>query len=181
MAKPDFLKYLTPKTIINLSVILGFLLFVIPTLLFLGGEVAQRAASIRAQREQIDIHTRMISELTEFREASAEVKSAMIDLQTTIPPRERLFSFPQNVEQLGSDLGLAANVNFAGKEVPATGDTAGNNMFTITSKGSFDSTLSFIEAMEERREFLVSLESIDITKLEGQFNATIGGLVFFYD
>ena len=181
MAKPDFLKYLTPKAIIHLSVILGFLIFVIPTFLFLGSEVKQRAASIRTQRVQIDTHTRMIAELAKFREASAEVGYAMADLQTIIPPRRELFSFPQDIERLGLGTDITANVNFVGKETPAMNDKAGSNMFTVTSKGSFDSTFQFIRALEERREFFVSLGSINMVKIEEQFNSVINGLVFFYD
>ena len=181
MTKPDFLKYLTPKAIVNLSIIVGFLVFVIPTLLSLGGEVRQRATSIREQRMQIDRQTRMIAKLAEFREASSEVETAMADLQSIIPPREKLFSFPQNVERLATGAGATADVNFIGKESPATEDEAGSNTFTVTGKGNFDDTLELISALEKRREFFVSLDSINMTRLEGQFNTVINGLVFFYD
>lgn len=181
MTKPDFLKYLTPKAIVNLSVIVGFLIFMIPTLLSLGGEVRQRAAAIREQRVQIDRQTHMIAKLAEFREASSEVEAAMADLQLIIPPRERLFSFPQNVERLAAGVGATADVNFVGRESPATESEAGSNIFTVTSKGNFDDTLKLISALEKRREFFVSLDSINMTRLEGQFNTVINGLVFFYD
>ncbi len=143
--------------------------------------MGQRAASIRAQRIQIDTHTRMITKLAEFRETSAEAEDAVANLQTIIPPREKLFSFPQNIEQLGLSVDVAANANFVGKERPATNDEAGSNMFTIKGRGSFDNTLQFIKALEERRGFLVDLEFLEVVNLEGQFNSVINGLVFFYD
>jgi len=181
VAKSDFVKYLTPKAIINLSIIVGFLIFVISILLFLGNEVGQRAASIRAQRLQIDAHTRMIAKLAEFREASAEAESATADLHTIIPPREKLFSFPKNIEQLGLSVDVAANADFVGKEKPATNDEAGSNMFTIKGTGSFDNTLRFVKTLEERKDFLVNLESFEVINLEEQFYSVINGLVFFYD
>jgi len=177
VAKLDFLKYLTPKAIINLSVVLGFLVFVIPTLLFLGNEVEQRAASIKAQRVRIDTHTRMITKLAELREASVEAESAMLKLRTIVPPRDRLFSFPRYMEKLGSDSDVLASVDFTGKETPATVDKAGSNAFIIAGSGS----LKFMENIEASGEFFVSSESVDIVRLGEQFNSVINGLVFFYD
>ena len=181
MAKLDFLKYLTPKAIINLSVVLGFLVFVIPTLLFLGNEVEQRAASIKAQRVRIDTHTRMITKLAELREASVEAESAMLKLRTIVPPRDRLFSFPRYMEKLGSDSDVLASVDFTGKETPATVDKAGSNAFIIAGSGSLNDTLEFMENIEASGEFFVSSESVDIVRLGEQFNSVINGLVFFYD
>jgi hypothetical protein len=182
VAKPDFLKYLTPKAIINLSIVLGFLIFVIPTLLFLGNEVEQRATFIRAQRVKIDAHARIIAELAELRKASTEAEQAMLKLQTIIPTRDRLFSFPKHVEELGSNNNLVASINFTGRETPAIADKAGDNAFKITSGGSFNNTLEFIENIEASWDFFVSLESIDMVVGTGeQFNSTINGAVFFYD
>lgn|GEM_PF-2811898 len=181
MARLDLFKYLTPKAIVNLSVILGLLVFAVWTLIFLGNEIESRSSLIREERTEINTRARMIAELAELREESVEAETATLVLQSVVPTRDKLLLLPKHVEQLGSKSEITANVSFTGKEVLATEGGAGNNAFRVGASGSFNNTLEFIESLESTEEFFIKLESIDIVRVDRIFNTTISGLVYFYD
>lgn len=179
MAKIDLSKSLTPKAILNLLVILGFLIFVLWILLFLGGEIKQGALDVGQKRAQIDSRIAAISRLTELRQEAEEASSALKSLQNIVPIRDDLLSVPRYVERLASGSNVTASFDFTGAEQAPEGDRAGSSSFKIIAKGPYPDLLSFIGGLE-RGDFFITINSIEITiQGDGTFGANIDGLVYF--
>lgn len=181
MAKSEFAKYLTPKAIINFSVIAGFLMFIIPTLIFLGKEVDERASTLRVNREKVGGESSTIARLASLKSASAEAEAGLAVMQKLIPPRDRLFSFPDYLEEKGDASRVTVNFDFAGGESPSGEGSAGNSPFRIASTGPFDNIVRYIESIENSNSFFVKLGAVDFTREGTQFSSGIGGLVYFYE
>ncbi|MBU2101625.1 type 4a pilus biogenesis protein PilO [Patescibacteria group bacterium] len=181
MTRPNFLKYLTPKAIINLSLIVGFLTFAIFTLFSLGNEVEERSSLLRAQRATIDSRTNMISRLAELRKTSVEAQSAMEVLRGALPPKAELFSFSDYLKEVGAKNDVGVEFSFTGGETLSSPDNAGYNPFRIVNNGSLNNISSFIQNIEDSNKFLVRITSVDVSQVKDTFKSTIEGLVFFYD
>jgi hypothetical protein len=181
VAKPDFSKYLTPKAIVNLFLIGGFLVFIIPTLIYLGQEIKERSSSLKAERVEIDLRSKSISRLAELRKASEEAAVAGEKLELLLPPRDELFSFTDYVKQLAGQNGVVANLDFSGTETAPTETSAGSNGFQLAASGRLNNIISFIEALESGNRFFSSLEGVEVTEIGAEFSAVLNGLVYFYD
>ena len=181
MTKSNFGKYLTPKTIINLSIILGFLVFIIPTLLSLGSEVQNRAEALRNQRASVTTRSESIARLAELKRSAEEASGALQVLSDLVPPRDELFSFPDYLSELGEKTRIETNFTFIGEQRAQDGGRVGSSSFRIDNVGSFNGILSFIQNLENGPKFIISLNSVDIVKTDSGFKSTAGGNVFFYE
>lgn len=179
MAKLDFSKYLNSKGIINLFVILGFLVFIIPTLITLGKEISEESQNLAKERARISSLSQTIGRLAELRESAKQADEALSKLQGALPQRDDLFSFPRYIEADGRKKNLALTTSFTGNEVDPTGNSAGISSFKISGVGSFTDTLRFIQDLELGKTFFVNLTSIDVTQSEESFKSSINGSVFF--
>ncbi|PIR98043.1 MAG: hypothetical protein COT89_01200 [Candidatus Colwellbacteria bacterium CG10_big_fil_rev_8_21_14_0_10_42_22] len=181
MTEFNFSKYLTPKTIINLSIIVGFFVFIVPLLVSLGGEVEDRAESLRQERGRIASRSESISRLADLRKTADEAKSAYVVLQNILPQREELFSFSDYLESISKSNGVNTQFSFTGEETSSGPDAPGQSAFRVVNNGSFQNILSFIKDIENSNKFLVKLSGVDLTGSGKEYRATISSLVFFYD
>jgi len=180
MAKIDAGKYFTPKVIINLSVLLGFLVFITMVLSFLGKEIKDKAQQIQDQRAEIESRINSISRLAELSAAAKEAEPALNELNSLLPKRDELVGFPRYISTLASESIVGEHFNFIGGEVAPTETEAGHGGFTLSITGSYASTLNFLEKLEKGR-FVIRVTNLDIVSGSGSFKADIQGLVFFRD
>jgi Tfp pilus assembly protein PilO len=181
MAKIDLSESLTPKAIVNLLVILGFLIFMTWVLTFLAGEVNDGAADVKQKRGQIDNRIAAVERLAELRGESKEAGPALDVLDNILPARDNLLSLPRYIEDLGLSNRVTATFDFTGNEVSPEGGRAGNSSFKIIANGSYFDVISFIKDLEAG-DFFISLEVVDMTvQKDNTFGANINGVVYFHD
>lgn len=182
MAKVDAGKYFTPKVIINLSVLLGFLVFISLVLSFLGKEIQDKANRIRDQRAEIGLRINSISKLAELSAAAKEAEPALEELSSLLPKRDELVVFPRYIDTLATESSVDDRFSFKGDDIDPTETEAGHSSFTLSVTGSYSNVLTFLEKMEKGR-FIIKVESFDVVlqRDESGFKADIQGLVFFRD
>ena len=182
MVKIDFGKYFTPKAIVNLFVLFGFLIFIAIILSSLGNEIESKAEAIRDQRAQIESRIRSISKLAELSDSAKEAKPALEEINSLLPNRDELVSFPRYISNLGAENNVTAAFNFRGEEVPSTEMEAGYSGFYLIITGTFPNVVSFLENLEKGR-FIVRVDSFDVVlqRASSDFQADIIGSIFFRD
>lgn len=182
MTKVDLGKYFSPKTIINLSVLLGFLVFVSMVLFFLGQEIQNKTQQILAQRAEIESRINSISKLAELNTAAKEAEPALAELNALLPKKDELVAFPRYIDTLARESGVDDRFDFRGEEIPSTETEAGYSGFSLSIKGSYGNILNFLEKLEVGR-FIIRVEIFDviIERDDNSFTADIQGSVFFHD
>jgi len=180
VANSELSTYLTPKVILNYSLLVGFFIFIGAIVSFLGGEIRSSSDSLSSNRTEIDRRIKVVSNIAELRGQTAEVDTAIVELRKVIPERNQIFSFPRYLEGLASQSSVAIGFNFSGDTVESTNSSAGNNDFRVSIRGNYSDVIGFIDKLEQGT-FLVNLESIDVTKLDTEFSAGVGGKVYFYE
>lgn len=178
MAEIKLGKYFTPKIIINISIILGFLIMVAWLLSVLADEVQSKSQSVQEHRLEIASRIRAISELAELREDAREAQPAIELLNNTLPKRDELVTFPRYLDTIARENNVTLRFNFVGEETPPEENKAGQSPFTITIAGNYANVISFIEDLEGG-EFLLRLDSFNITLERSGFDVELTGSVYF--
>src|SRR3989344_2914052 len=160
MAKIDAGKYFTPKVIINLSVLFGFLIFITMVLSFLGIEIKDKAQQIQDQRAEIGLRINSLSRLAELTAASKEAGPALDQLNSLLPDRDGLVAFPRYINTLATENGVDARFTFGG-EVDPTESEAGNSGFSLSLTGSYAKIMTFLEKLEKGR-FVIRVETFEV-------------------
>lgn len=174
-------KYFTPKVILNLSIIFGFLIFVGWVMTFLSGEISSKAEQISNHRMEINSRITAVSRLAELREAAKEAQPAIAELSTLLPTEEELVGFPRYLQNVANREGVNLSFSFqdSGSDEIDEGEI-GASEFSMDALGSYNDIISFMEAVE-KGDFIVSLSSVNITgtKNVSEFRANIRGVVYF--
>ena len=178
MAEIKLGKYFTPKIIINISIIVGFLILATWLIAVLSSELESKAQSIQEQRLEIASRIRAISELAELREAAEEAEPAIATLNNVLPKRDELVAFPRYLENLADKNKVTLGFNFIGEELEASNDKAGQSSFTIDILGGYANVLNFIEGLEEGT-FLIDLNSFNIALERDGFDVELTGVIYF--
>jgi len=182
MAKIDFGKYFTPKTIINLSVLLGFLVFVVLIISFLGKEISDKTLQISTHRGEIEGRIMSISRLAELREAAQNAEPALLELRSLLPKQDELVAFPRYIENLANNNDLESRFEFRGGDVLPSESTAGSSPFYLSVTGSYRNIGSFVEALEGG-QFIITINTFDVVsqRESTSYRAEIQGQVYFRD
>ena len=180
MAKIDAGKYFTPKVIINLSILFGFLIFITMVLSFLGKEIKDKAQQIQDQRTEIESRINSISRLAELSATAKEAEPALNELNSLLPQRVELVAFPRYIGTLASGSNVGEYFNFVGTDVDPTDTEAGHSSFTLSITGSYANILIFLEKLEKGR-FVIRITNLDVVSGSDSFKADIQGFIFFRD
>ncbi len=182
MAKIDLGKYFAPKVIVNLSVLFGFLVFIVMILSFLGKEIKDKAQQIQDQRTEIGSRINSISKLADLSATAKEVQPALDELNSLLPKRDELVIFPRYINTLATESGVDEHFSFNGGEVSPAGAEAGYSAFTLSITGPYANVMAFLEELE-KGNFVIRVEGLDVTIQTGSasFKADIQGLIFFRD
>ncbi len=180
MSKIDAGKYFSPRVIINLSILVGFLLFVSLLVSFLGNEIRDKAERIQSQRAEIEGRISDISRLAELRTAARNAEPALAQLVSLLPKRDELISFPRYLDTLAKNNRLQHQFTFTGQESNPAENIAGSSNFKLTLNGAYRDVLAFVEDIESG-QFIVRVNLIDmVVGANAQsFKAELEGSVFF--
>lgn len=170
--------YFTPRVIINLAIILGFLLFITWVLTFLGSEINRRTTVIGDQRQEINRRTTSLAKLAELREEARLAEPAYAELLALLPQKDDLVTLPRYLEEIAIAEELDFNFRFSGVESEPSGKGAGSSSFTINLVGEYQDIIDFIDQAETGR-FVLAIDSTDIHIVKELFSATINGVVYY--
>lgn len=109
----------------------------------------------------------------------AEAYESSID--NLVPPKDQLvFSLSNWLDSQERLYGVAASLQFQGKEVEATEDALGRVAFLMEVTGPVENVIAFLKDLEvNSTRFLMSFDSIEIVKSEVSYRISASGYAFF--
>lgn len=154
---------------------------------FFGAAFAWLASDIKAEAEAIAINRTLIAQragsiesLAALKRNAEEVEIYQKYMDQLLPPQENLLGFRPAIEVVAQTNGVALNIGFQNAPVPADGTKPGYLGFSMDARGSRDNLGIFFDQIEKRsREFLVAIDSIDVTDEGNGYRAIAQGRVFF--
>jgi len=134
-------------------------------IIVLNFDINKRIERIETRKREVIIQSQAILILSDLKKEALRARSDQALLESALPTRDQLISFPRELEQLAKansvDLGFAF-----GSETPSTESQPGSIKFTMSLGGSIDGLLDFLKALETNKYF-INLSSVDLAKREG--------------
>ncbi|OGY99148.1 MAG: hypothetical protein A3G64_02545 [Candidatus Liptonbacteria bacterium RIFCSPLOWO2_12_FULL_60_15] len=159
------------------AVIAGILLVTTGVLWYVRADIRARTEAIRAAQAARAFQLRAVNILATLRRERDEAKPFIPQLESFMPGRDKLISFPRDLERFSRARSVAFGFGF-GAETPATEEAAGTISFTLTASGPLNSVLAFLEDLE-KSPFIVRLDGLDLTKGGTEYSFASRGVVFF--
>lgn len=159
------------------TVIAGILLVAMSALWYVRADISARTETIRAAQAARAFQLRAVNILATLRRERDEAKPFIPQLESFMPGRDKLISFPRDLERFSRARNITFGFGF-GAETPATEEAAGAIAFTFTASGSLNGVLAFLEDLE-KSPFIVKLDGFDLTGSGNTYSLVSRGAVFF--
>ncbi len=165
------------RLLIIIGIPLGICLILITSLFFVGSDISKRTEQIKHLRSEISFALHSTESLAILNKDSEQAKNYIVQLENILPQRDRLVTFPRDINIIAKQSQVDANSTLGQEE--SKGGDAGlrQTNFSVTGQGSFDNLINFLKFLEGS-QYLVSLKMLDFTQQDGDFKTLLTGQVF---
>ncbi len=150
------------------------------TLALIAGDISKLEKQITTIKGDYSARTQALTNLNGLKLDAKKALGGLSFLQNTLPYKEGLFIFSEDMSRIAREKSLAPSFIF-GTETPGSDSIPGRIMFTMTVSGDQGKILEFIRAMESSRYFTriqgVELVSQGVNTVD--YQGIITGEVFF--
>jgi hypothetical protein len=165
---------------INIGIIA--LSFVIFTFVYfeLGSSLEKKADAIASHRADSNKFSNTSEVLASLKKSAPEAERYQQYAHQLLPEQYSLVDFPRWVDGLSKVRRLTLNFSFKSEIVGAQANSAGYIPFVFDVTGGLEDSVLFLRDLEEQApRYLVSLESIDVTRNNDSFRTMAQGKVYF--
>jgi Tfp pilus assembly protein PilO len=157
---------------------IGIAAGLIVLILFLGQDIATRAAQIRSQRQTLASRLGAFESLTALQVGSREARQISAELEKSLPEKDELIAFLPVLENFAKNnqLRIEQRLKFE-SEIPGEGMAPNSHSFIIGARGSYANFVRFLRNIEESGYF-VSFSMIDLAQRDTDFEMRMNGRVF---
>ena len=157
-----------------ISIVFGVALY------FMDREFLFRAGSVYADRSIIQGQAWSVGMLAVLKQAAPEAKRYEERLRLLLPAKDELLDFPRRLDGVSRAHQVSQTFSFRGNAVSPQGNEPGYIGFTIDAVGSYTNVVNFFRELEVKStRFLVSIDSLDISRSDPQYRARAEGKIFF--
>jgi len=165
------------RLLIIIGVPLGVCLILAIGLFLLGSDIRKKTEQIKQLRSEIVFALGSTESLASLTKDSEIVKNYIVQLENLLPQRDRLVTFPRDINIIGKQSRIDANSVLGQEEILGDGTELRRTNFSVTGRGSFENLMNFLKFLEEGR-YLIALKILDFTQQDNSFNASLSGQVF---
>jgi hypothetical protein len=161
----------------QLLIALGVITVIAVIIIVLNIDINKRMTRIEARKRERAMQAEAILILSDLKKESERARAHYPVLESLLPTRDQLISFPRELEQLAKLHTIDLGFSF-GSEAASTEDQPGVIRFTMSLGGTLDNLLNFLKAFESHKYF-INLASVDLAKREGtRFALGTSGEIF---
>jgi len=157
--------------LLDILVAIGLVGVVLASIIFVGVEVRSIAEDVSKNRVESDMRLSQLGELGRLKqEAEVAAKKTEI-LNSVLPDKDGLFSFPAQIESIAKDIGVEARFSFGVEGEDNIG-------YALVGQGGYSEVVDLLKAIETEIPF-ITVSSLDIIETGKEYNMNINGNVFF--
>lgn len=172
--------YFKRELIISFSVIGISIVFFGALFYVLAGDISSKAQKISDDRAAALERAAAVDAIAGLKQGEPEAAKYRSAMDQLLVPEAQLLDVPKWLDGLARVRQVGETFAFQGNQVPAAGDTPGYINFSLGITGNFDSMLDFLKDVELRSpRFLVQLDKVELTSLDGSYQGSTNGRVFF--
>lgn len=162
-----------PKDALTLQVVIGscLALAMLVILAIVGFDTKKVADNVLETKSIISTREAQTKEITRLKEEAAIAADKKTIIESILPKKDDLFSFPGRITSIGSAQNVRASFSFGREEEKHIG-------YGIVAQGDYLDIVNFVRVLEEDIQFM-SLSSFDITSGDGGYTINLGGNLFF--
>jgi len=166
------------QLILTISTAVGAMIIFGGVILFFASDIKGKAEEIKQLQNTLGFRLRASDSLLVLREDYSKAQEYIPSLETILPTRDQLVTFPREITSQAKEKEVNLNVNL-GKEVVKTDKSLGTIEFTMSGQGLFENFISFFKDMESGR-YSVKIENLDLTRQETKVKILAKGKVFSF-
>ncbi len=168
------------RLLVGSAIIGGSLLFFSLALFLLSGDLESRAGKVSADRALVSKGAAAISVLANLKKGAPQTVPYKQAIDKILVSQDQLLNFPKWLEGLSRTRRIALAFAFQGGQVASRGDLPAYIPFSVDLGGRLDDLKDFIEDIEFREpKFLLTLDSLDLTRKGADYRIVSQGRVFF--
>ncbi|MDP2629728.1 MAG: hypothetical protein Q8P45_03480 [Candidatus Harrisonbacteria bacterium] len=146
---------------ISLAGTAGILIAIVLAMIFVGVDISKRERKIHELRQSSAEQNRLIAALGDIQQDAEKASLLTPELQTQLPGRDDLISFPRELERLANEYDVELGFEF-GTEGQSTPEKAGFIKYRMAMAGSLEALNAFLQAFEDH-SYYIEVDSVDVT------------------
>jgi len=166
------------QLILNVSITAGAAIALGIFMIFLSSDISQKTKEISALQTNLELKLQAVGSLVILRQDYSKAQQYIPTLDTILPTRDQLVSFPRDMASEAKKININLNVNL-GEETPKTETRLGSIAFMMTGQGKYDQFVNFFKGAETGR-YSVKFDTLDFTRQGEDFRALLKGKVFSF-
>lgn len=160
-----------------LAISLGIILVLTVVVIFLNRDINKRVKSINQSKQALIIRDQQLGTLSTTTSQIERANEAFVVLESMLPMRDDLISFPGYIASTATDLELTHTFAF-GTEEKSNGNEAGSIQFRLSVTGTLPRATEFLKKIEEH-PYIIRLGDLDIQQIDGEtFQITVPGVIY---
>lgn len=153
------------------SIAVGLSVFIVFLLVIVGIDTRNVATKVIDTRVEINTRTKQSGEIARLTEEAKQAAPKKVILGDAIPKKDELFTFPNQVAQIGSEQDVIAKFTF--------GSESGEQInYSLITRGSYENITEFVRTLKNDIPFM-NISSFDLVLGAGEYNMNFTGKVFF--
>lgn len=153
------------------SIAVGLSFFIVFLLVIVGIDTRNVATEVIDTRVEINTRVKQSGEIARLREEAERAAPKKAILENVIPKKDELFTFPNQIAQIGSSQDLIANFTFGS-------ESEGQINYSLIARGNYEDIAEFARKLKNDIPFM-SISSFDLVLGAGEYNMNFAGKVFF--
>ena len=161
-----------------ISIAIGAIIVFGGLILFLNSDIKGKAKEMEYLQGTLGFRLQATDSLVALREDYSKAQQYIPALDTILPTRDQLLSFPRELTNTAKEEKITLNINL-GEEVQKSKTKLGTIEFTMSGQGIFDNFINFLKNMETGR-YSIKLDNLDLTRQGENIRVLTKGKVFSF-
>lgn len=168
------------ELIVSLAIMGGSIVVSALVLFLLSRDLQSQAEKVVADRALINQRAAVVAALASLKTDASRAELYKRAMDKILVSQDQLLDFPRWLDGLSRVREIGLTFLFQGSQVAPQGDSPGYIAFSVDLIGKLNNLVDFLKDVEfQSPRFLVSLDSIDLTRNGSDYRILSQGRVFF--
>lgn len=165
------MKKLKNSEVLRIVIAISLPAVMIVLLTVIGIDTKNIAKQVVGTRTGISTRIRQSQNIARLEREASEADEKLVILKETLPSKDELFIFPNDIAEIGSQASVETSFSFAGEGEKEIG-------YNIIATGGYSQILDFLNIIEDDIPFM-NVSAFSLISAESGFSINLRGSIFF--